>query len=136
MLCNTHNLRRTCTIQQYPLQWQHTLQGGVGACSPRKFSLGMLPQKIHFRPSEIASDTFTLVLIMHLGVIYIVRHRRSVSTWNRKKIRRIGSCLGQDLYILPVFNLRLHCAVYSLRSVSVLYPSHPITLWKKIANPK
>ena len=36
-----------------------------------------------------------------------------VDTWNRKS-RRIGSCLGQNLYILLVFSLRLPYAVYSL----------------------
>ena len=48
-----HNPATLVTAGAYPL-------GGCG---------GMLPQKIQFRPSEIASDAFILVLIMHLGVI-------------------------------------------------------------------
>ena len=87
----------------------------------------MFPQKIQFRPSEIASDTFTLVLIMHLGVIDV---EAIVDTWNRKSTRRIGSCLGQDLYILAVFNLRVtFCCIFlvlDFSSVSII--SNNITL--------
>jgi len=39
---------------------------------------------------------------------------------------------GQNLYILPVFSLRLPCALYSLCWVAVLYPFNPITFWKKL----
>ena len=76
-----------------------------------------------------------LVLIRHLTPIannalrsncWIVTSKAIVDMWNRKS-RRIGSCLGQYLYILLVFSPRLPYAVYSLCLVSVLYPICPIT---------
>ena len=54
----------------------------------------------------------------------------TVDTWNRKN-RRIGSCLGQNLYILLVFSQRIPYVVYLFVLISVLYP---LPFGKKMAN--
>ena len=79
-------------------------------------------------------DQVTLVLIRYLGVIADSDLKDTVDTWNRKN-RRIGSCLGQNLYILLVFSQRIPYVIYlsvlifSSVSITSNYP-----LEKKMAN--
>ena len=80
-------------------------------------------------------DQVILVLIRYLGVIADSDLKDTVDTWNRKN-RRIGSCLGQNLYILLVFSQRIPYVVYlfvlifSSVSITSNYPLGKICLTK------
>ena len=61
-----------------------------------------------YRPSYTGADK-----VLRSNILLDSDLKDTIDTWNRKN-RRLGSCLGQNLYFLLVFSQRIPYAVYSL----------------------